>query len=605
MFRSFWRFFNFFLLFYFFLPTKILAAPEFATSYYSQYQVNKDASVSVEHEIRLRNLLANLYVSEYSITLGSNRLAEIWVSDNFGRLEHTVETGPNYTKILVKFKEKVVGKNKENRLKISYKTWDFAFLNGQVLEIGIPSVLKKEDLEDYQVNLVIPLAFGPPSFIQPKPNFEKQIGENKLYFFNKESLLKFSGISAAFGDLQIFNFKLTYHLDNPTNLMASMEIALPPDTAFQHVFYEYLNPAPFAVRVDEDGNWLASFKLKPKEKLIINASGSAELYLREKTELIEPALSATQKAKYLRPQKYWEVDNPEIKDLAEKLKTPQAIYDYLVKNLIYDYGRLEKNSYERLGALQALQNKSSLLCLEFSDLFVTLSRAAGIPARALEGYSYTSNPRLRPLSLNQDILHAWAEYYDERKNLWLPVDPTWGNTTGGLDFFSKLDLNHFVFVRHGLKSYLPLAAGSYTFSDEPEKKQKNVFIEFGQKKKHLIKAEISAQLPEFILGGLIFKEKIYLKNTGEAAFHKEKLSLRINQQLKEINLEVLPPWGTYQIPLTFKTDWLKTQTYLIHVNFNQQEKIYQIKSLPFYQFFWQKIRFLKLRDLLKLIKLTE
>ena len=103
--------------------------------------------------------------------------------------------------------------------------------------------------------------------------------------------------------------------------------------------------------------------------------------------------------------------------------------------------------------------------MEFTDLFIALVRAAGIPARELDGYAHTSNTALRPLTLTKDILHAWPEYWDDRRG-WVMVDPTWENTTGGVDYFNKFDLNHFVFAVKGSSSEMPVPAGSYKFSGE-------------------------------------------------------------------------------------------------------------------------------------------
>ena len=95
--------------------------------------------------------------------------------------------------------------------------------------------------------------------------------------------------------------------------------------------------------------------------------------------------------------------------------------------------------------------------MEFTDLFITIARSAGIPAREVNGFAYTENPDIQPLSLVNDVLHAWPEYYDSEKGVWIPVDPTWGSTTGGVDYFSKLDLRHFTFVVHGKDSTKPYA----------------------------------------------------------------------------------------------------------------------------------------------------
>ena len=145
--------------------------------------------------------------------------------------------------------------------------------------------------------------------------------------------------------------------------------------------------------------------------------------------------------------------NPIIIDEAKNLKTAKGIYDFVSTKLKYDYERVKPN-VERLGAVNALNNPNSAICMEFTDLFIALARAAGIPAREVNGFAYTENPKIQPLSLVNDVLHAWPEYYDYEKGVWIPVDPTWASTTGGVDYFNKLDLRHFTFVMHGKSSTL-------------------------------------------------------------------------------------------------------------------------------------------------------
>src|SRR5258707_13577173 len=103
--------------------------------------------------------------------------------------------------------------------------------------------------------------------------------------------------------------------------------------------------------------------------------------------------------------------------------------------------------------------------MEFTDLFIAMARAAGIRAREINGYAYTENKDSEPLSLVADVLHSWPEYWDKYNKEWILVDPTWGNTTHGIDFFHKLDLRHFTFVIHGVNSEFPLSPGSYKLSD--------------------------------------------------------------------------------------------------------------------------------------------
>jgi len=110
--------------------------------------------------------------------------------------------------------------------------------------------------------------------------------------------------------------------------------------------------------------------------------------------------------------------------------------------------------------------------MEFTDMFIAIARAAGIPTREVQGYAYTQNERLRPLSLtleSGDILHAWPEYWDNERG-WIQVDPTWGSTSGGLDFFNKLDFNHITFVQRGLSPISPYPAGSFKSNGNQNKK---------------------------------------------------------------------------------------------------------------------------------------
>jgi len=139
----------------------------------------------------------------------------------------------------------------------------------------------------------------------------------------------------------------------------------------------------------------------------------------------------------------------------------------VVNSLDYDFDVIQKDYVQRNGALKALNKEVPAACMEFTDLFITLARSAGIPARELNGYAINVYQNVSlPLSIklkSGDFLHSWPEYYDPNFG-WVPVDPTWGNTSQ-LDFFSKLDNSHFAFVIKGRDSEYPLPAGFYRTDD--------------------------------------------------------------------------------------------------------------------------------------------
>lgn len=254
----------------------------------------------------------------------------------------------------------------------------------------------------------------------------------------------------------------------------------------------------------------------------VKVTGSAKLYTKSKIK--DPYLDANLKSKYTRSDKYWETTHPQISQTLAGIlgdNPPEAtveqvklIYQYVVNSLKYDSSRLTEN-IDRLGALTTLSNPESAVCMEFSDLFITLARAAGIPARELNGYAYTANPKLRPLSLTKDVLHAWPEYWDEGRG-WVMVDPTWENTTGGVDYFSKLDLNHFTFVIKGISSTRPVPAGSYKYAQEDSHDVKVTLTETDFLGKAQINVEMEVASP--IIAGFASKIKVKVSNAGNAVF---------------------------------------------------------------------------------------
>lgn len=444
---------------FFLMNTETQAASEFETKYASEYKVRLDGTTTVTLDISLLNLLSNVYADKFSLSVGFTDVENIKVRDAIGLIEPEIVSTDNQTTIRFQFIDKVVGKNKVNRFSISYETRDIATKNGSVWEVNVPQLETDKGISDQSVSLIVPSEFGTAAFITPDPDLATNnppgIGTSNTYNFGAAKLGN-KAISAVFGTTQYMRFNLIYHLESNSPVGQRAEIALPPDTNYQKMIYESIQPKPENVLVDQDGNWLAQYWLSPGQKLDISTTGVTRINFQPDAVKLGEGMRVA----YTRSSELWQVNNPQIQVLANQLRTPSAIYDYVTDFLSYDYNKLTLGN-ERVGAIGALNQPLAAICTEFTDLFLTLTRAAGIPARELEGYAFTSNDKLRPLSLTQDVLHAWPEYYNESTQRWIQVDPTWGNTTGGIDYFNKLDLNHFVFVIHGLDPRSPLPAGAY------------------------------------------------------------------------------------------------------------------------------------------------
>ena len=163
-----------------------------------------------------------------------------------------------------------------------------------------------------------------------------------------------------------------------------------------------------------------------------------------------------------------------------------------------------------MGATQALKYPDQAVCTEFSDVLIASARERGIYVREVQGFAFANERELRPVQENSDILHSWVEYYDQSKNIWVPIDPTW-QSTSGIDYFNSFDFNHIVFALHGKKADYPFPAGSYKSAPGG----KDIFIEpttdiLVENKKI---AGSLAQIPLPDTGDL-FTADLAIKNTG-------------------------------------------------------------------------------------------
>lgn len=432
-----------------FIPRPALAVSEnFKTSYDITYTVSDDGNTHVVLKAKLTNTTSQFYASSYQVSVGFAKIHNLKAFDEDGEIIPKVSKTEDGQSIKLTFNKKVVGISKNLPFSLFFDTKEVAQKLGEVWEVNIPGITNQDAFEDLSVHVRVPESFGQPTFIKPKPANTINLD------YNKEGLGK-SGISLGFGNKQYYAFNLKYHLKNDNIFPIQTEIALPPKTGYQDVVIDSIDPKPNDIRIDTDGNSLAKYSLPTSKNLDITVKGRVVVNLKPKNQ----PLSSKLEREYLKQKPYWET-NKKIHELAKSLKTPDAIYEYIVKNLVYDFSRVTGNS-PRLGAKAVLDNPNSAVCLEFTDLFVAIARAAGIPSREVDGFAYTQNPKQRPLSLIKDILHAWPEYYDKNRKSWIMIDPTWGNTTGGLDYFYTLDFDHIAFVIKGISSTYPIPAGGY------------------------------------------------------------------------------------------------------------------------------------------------
>lgn len=534
-----------FIFLLFFLVGGNALAGDFTSSYNTTYKILENGETQVINNIDITNDSEKIYATTYKLTVNNIKIYDISAFQKGTQLKtELVEDGAN-SKISVFFKYQVIGIASKLSFNLNFKTKDIAFVKGKVLEVYIPKISGLNNTNLYNMSLEVPTSYGPVMYISPNPSKETGNTKTRTFYFSKEQI-KNNPVVAGFGESQLFNFKLSYDLENKDIFSKNVSIAFPPDIKNrQQVLVNEINIKPNKVVSDKDGNTIAIYRLKGNSTLKVQIKGVAKLinkYIDMKSGGPLDQIPKHLVNNYTTPQNYWETKDSKIIDIAKSLKDPNLTvaqnafkaYQFVITNLKYQEAKTQNKEVRRLGSNEALLNPNEAICMEFVDLFIAITRAMGIPSRELDGYAYTKNSSLAPLSINLkggDILHAWAEFYDPNLS-WVQIDPTWGNTSD-LDYFSKLDTNHFAFVIKGASSVTPLPAGAYKNGVDSTPQ---VDVDFdSQERKETAKYSISAEnkfsinLFELLKG----KGKYKIKNTGNATIF----------DIKNTNVKILPPLG--------------------------------------------------------------
>jgi len=91
-----------------------------------------------------------------------------------------------------------------------------------------------------------------------------------------------------------------------------------------------------------------------------------------------------------------------------------AIYNYLVSNVTYDYGKLAKLSYDYLPDIDTTIAGGKGICYDFAATFAAMLRSQGIPAKLVKGYAKGVSG-----------YHAWNEVFNSETGKWETIDTTY------------------------------------------------------------------------------------------------------------------------------------------------------------------------------------
>lgn len=465
-------------LFSTFIPlAKVSAAGKFSTTITRDYYVQNDRSVKVTETEKVTNNTSNLYIPSGSkkefdilaIQTGDSKNTEILqkaldtvvLKANGTTLSYTSTIKDDTATLSAKYPSDL-NPGKSITFTFEYTHTGMVEKNGAITDVFLNGFAKTSVFSDtnntttYATNIYIPKSFPEENIVLPITAKKTTSGEYNKYSFSQDSLIEHY-VWLQFGRTQYYKFKISQEIKASevlnTGNQNRYQIVIPRSITEaqtdQAIYYTKIDPEPEWVKTDDEGNLLASFKLKSNFKGNITVEGYTRLDKpSERTLSLKKGgfgdlsqINATIMRKDLASAQYWEVDNSEIQKIAGQLKGSETdiytlvekTYEFVVNKIDYsDVKRFGLN--ERQGAAKTLVDGSGV-CMEYSDLFLTLMRAEGVPARAAFGYGY--DPKL---STGEQEGHQWVEVYAPNLDKWVSVDVTWGENGPAL---IGGDLNHF------------------------------------------------------------------------------------------------------------------------------------------------------------------
>lgn len=431
-------------------------AADFYTSsdYLVQYSLADD-KVHVVYQITEENLSDSHRILSRSINYPAE-ITNTSAQANGSPLKVTPIYDGTYTKITVNFNRLLFSKGATLSWSLEFDIPGGVVRSGTLRYFYLTGFQSDEQTDSFRVYVDAPNEFGASNFVSDDHYETRSLGSSRRFTFNAGSG-SLTPVTLIFGDFQIFNFDYGYTVD-PS---ATVEFVVPSDRYNQQVFFSNVDPMPSTSKKDSDGNYIVTYSpaaLNGSTK--ISFAGSAIVYPSSFTGGVmdEP----NDFAPYLKADEYWESGNSNISIKADQLTSSlstnrekaKAVYQYVADTLVYA-SDVDLSTRERKGAAVAMLSPNESVCQEYSDLFIALARAAGVPAREVAGFAEDVR------SEDEDILtlHSWVEYWDDDTG-WTMADPTWASSSDGY-YFGNLGSDHFSMLVRGVDSIDPAIIASF------------------------------------------------------------------------------------------------------------------------------------------------
>ena len=107
------------------------------------------------------------------------------------------------------------------------------------------------------------------------------------------------------------------------------------------------------------------------------------------------------------------------------LEKVEAVYNYIVKNIKYDYNKVSNISTDYVPDLDNIITSKKGICYDYAALFAGILRSEGIHTKLIKGYKN-----------DLTAYHAWNEVYLDGD--WVLVDTTYDASLSSLQELSMI-----------------------------------------------------------------------------------------------------------------------------------------------------------------------
>lgn len=432
----------------------------------------------------------------YTLTLAQNNIEpQIYSVTENKKLEATVYNRSNSTDILIDFENAIVSPNRPYEVSISYS---YQYLDGNVIDL----LSKVQDSVTENVTVKYPKEFGESSWISDQPEEIKSNTDSYILNISKPDS---TSIKIIFDQGIVYGFNISKSLNNNSDYSSQYELLLPPDTQFQKLIIDNIEPKPSQSIMDNNGNYLLIYTLEPNSNTDVKISGYLQMeyhdfYFAPDTPIYNTKdIYWSLEGKNIREfERYLELNNYNIDEISDK-KLIESIYYYVIEKLTPSTDSSTLSGGFRKGCIEVLDNALSATGENYADVIHTFLTYYEIPSIYTLGYvSDISNYQ------EDGMFHYWVQVYNGEN--WIVLDPFLEDYSK-VSLYGREQLDHITILN---RKFNPISPTLTYFSDN------DISFEYitDQSITYLPSSNVSISLEPYSLLNRYLHGRINIENTG-------------------------------------------------------------------------------------------